>query len=172
MDGQLSRTDTRLKHWHRVKHNMPITKTMRLRSFLHQEWKLLLLCCITVACIFKLLPLLSYHLQQTKEVRLIETGNYSDYFPNAQTQVVVLGTKSCRYCQLVREHLQTKNIIFADFDIEDSAKAAHQFKALQGKSVPLIIFKDQLIRGYSLDLVDSKLNESIVKASSEQSTHE
>jgi glutaredoxin 3 len=151
---------------------MHTTKVKRLRSFLHQEWKLILLCCITVACVVKLFPLINYHLQQTEETRPIETGNYSDYFPNAQTQVIVLGTKSCRYCQLVREHLQTKNIVFADFDIENSAKAAQQFKLLQGKSVPLIIFKDQLIRGYSPELVDAKLNESIARDSSEQSTHQ
>lgn len=141
-----------------------------MKSILRNEWKLVLLCCLAIACIIKLFPLVNYHLQQTKEAKLIETGNYKVYFSNSQVDVVIFGTKSCRYCQLLREYLHANNIRFTDFDIESSARAAQQFKELRGKSVPLIVFRNQLIRGYSPELIQAKLNERIARANSELST--
>ncbi|MBY0572106.1 MAG: glutaredoxin family protein [Undibacterium sp.] len=80
-------------------------------------------------------------------------GNYAAYYPNAETKVVMYGTKWCAYCKKTREYLTEKNIPFLDIDIEDSVPGAAQFKALGGGSIPKVLIGERQIIGFKPDVL-------------------
>jgi mycoredoxin len=76
-------------------------------------------------------------------------GDYAQYFPNANTKVVVYGTQSCPFCIKTREFLNAQKIPFADFDIEKLDTARQEFLKLNGEGVPLIIIGNRRIEGFN-----------------------
>lgn len=84
-------------------------------------------------------------------------GNYAQYYPNAQTKVVIYGTQSCPYCAKTREFLKAKNIAFADFDVQKSDKANKEFTALGGGGVPMILVGNRQIQGFQQKVLEESL---------------
>jgi glutaredoxin len=84
-------------------------------------------------------------------------GDYSTYFPDASTRVVVYGTSTCPFCAKARAHLAKQQVAFADFNVDKSAAANQQFKALKGAAVPVILIGDRLITGFQPDVIDDAL---------------
>lgn len=84
-------------------------------------------------------------------------GNYSQYFPNQTTKVIVYGTQSCPFCIKTRDLLNTQKIQFADFDIEKTDKAKQEFLTLGGESVPLIIIGNRRIVGFDQTQIEAAL---------------
>lgn len=84
-------------------------------------------------------------------------GDYSAYFPDAQTRVVIYGTATCPYCAKARAHMKRQNVAFVDFNVEESAKGGQQFKALKGAAVPVILIGDRLITGFKPAAIDDAL---------------
>jgi len=91
--------------------------------------------------------------QQTEKVQLDNhiNGFVNPEIPLAQTpgQVVLYATEWCGYCRKARSYFKKNNITYIEKDIEKSAEAKREHKALGGGGVPVITYKDQVIRGFS-----------------------
>lgn len=84
-------------------------------------------------------------------------GNFTAYYPDAKTQVVVYGTETCPYCARTRAYLKTRNIAFGDFDVDKSEKGKHDFNELGGKAVPVILIGDRKLVGFDKEAIDAAL---------------
>jgi glutaredoxin len=85
-------------------------------------------------------------------------GNFSAYYPDAKTRVVVYGTETCPFCAKARAHLKERNIAFADFDVAKSDKGKHDFAQLGGKAVPVILIGNRQLVGFDKDAMDAALD--------------
>lgn len=87
-------------------------------------------------------------------------GDYSAYFPDSSTKVVLYGTDTCPYCAKARDYLRGRGVAFADYDVNRSPQAKQAFQKLEGKGVPLIIIGDRRIAGYNEKAYDAALKEA------------
>lgn len=88
-------------------------------------------------------------------------GDYSAYFPDRATRVVVYGTSWCQYCAKARAFLKANHIRYVDLDIEKSEQARAQHARLGGGGVPLLLIGDRKISGFNqsaLSAAIGKLN--------------
>ena len=56
-----------------------------------------------------------------------------------QAEITLYSTAWCGYCKKARAYLQRNNIAFTEKDIEKSASANREHKALGGRGVPLLV---------------------------------
>lgn len=73
-------------------------------------------------------------------------------------KVVLYATEWCGYCAKTRTLLKENNISYVEYDIEKSAEGKSQYQSLNGRGVPLVIVKGQLIRGYNPSLMQELLS--------------
>lgn len=85
-------------------------------------------------------------------------GNYSAYFPNPATRVVVYGTPTCPYCGQVRNYLNQRGIAFADYDLTTSPQGKQAYSKLKGKGVPLVLIGERRIDGYNQKAIADALS--------------
>lgn len=74
--------------------------------------------------------------------------------------VVLYSTTWCGYCTKTRNFLKKNNIPFVEHDIETSADAYREYKALGGKGVPVVRVSDQVLHGYDPDGIISALRQT------------
>lgn len=80
----------------------------------------------------------------------VQLGNYQEYFPNEQTELILLGTSWCPVCAKAREFLEEQNIAYLEYDVDQSEEGKALAKALaQIDVVPVIILRDRLLRGFN-----------------------
>lgn len=84
--------------------------------------------------------------------------DYSAYYPNGQTRVVLYGTDSCPYCIQARAFLRERNIAFVDRDVSASADGRREFSQLGRQAVPVILVGDRMLTGFNPDHLESALN--------------
>ncbi|WP_377702585.1 glutaredoxin family protein [Pseudoduganella sp. UC29_71] len=75
-------------------------------------------------------------------------GNYSAYYPDEKTRVILYSTSWCGYCAKTRAYLAAHNIRYDERDIEKSPAAARQFAELGGGGVPVVLIGGRKIRGH------------------------
>jgi mycoredoxin len=80
-------------------------------------------------------------------------GDFSAYYPDAKTKVVVYGTETCPYCIKTRAYLKERHIAFADIDVDKSDKGKRDFAELGGKGVPLILIGNRQMNGFNPDAI-------------------
>lgn len=68
--------------------------------------------------------------------------------------VVMYSTSWCGYCRKARNHFNSKNIPFKEYDIEKSEKAAREYKKLNGRGVPVILIGKKRMNGFSAGTFD------------------
>jgi len=66
-------------------------------------------------------------------------------------------TPSCGYCHRAKAYFNQHGIRFSERDVTRSSQAQRQFKALNGRGVPLIIIGDQRIPGFNKAAIDRAL---------------
>lgn len=74
--------------------------------------------------------------------------------------VVLYSTTWCGYCTKTRHFLNKNKIPFVEHDIETSADAYRDYKALGGQGVPVVRVSDQVLHGYDPDGIISALRQS------------
>lgn len=85
-------------------------------------------------------------------------GDYSAYLANAQSKVVLYGTKWCPYCAKTKAYFAEHNIQYEELDIENSALAQQQFKQLAGGgTIPKVIIGNRMIVGFVPDAFEAAL---------------
>jgi len=65
--------------------------------------------------------------------------------------VVMYSTAWCGYCKKARRYFRENNIPFNEYDIEKSSRAKNEHKRHGGSGVPLLLFGQQKMRGFSVD---------------------
>jgi glutaredoxin len=72
--------------------------------------------------------------------------------------VVLYATQWCGYCKKTREFLDQKSIAYVEYDIETSDTGRQQYDRLNGRGVPLLVVKSNIIRGYSPQAIVAALD--------------
>lgn len=65
------------------------------------------------------------------------------------TNIIVLSSPSCSVCKNAKSFLTDLEVAFVDFDIDKNNPGSKLFDALELDSVPVIVFKDKAIIGFS-----------------------
>lgn len=73
--------------------------------------------------------------------------------------VILYGTDWCSNCKMTRAYLRDKHIPFFEYDVEKSPEGQRQFKVLQGNGVPLLLVKNNVIRGFDPAAINRALRQ-------------
>ena len=73
--------------------------------------------------------------------------------------VILYGTDWCSNCKMTRAYLRNNNIPFFEYDVEKSPEGQRQFKVLQGNGVPLLLVKNNVIRGFDPAAINRALRQ-------------
>jgi len=65
--------------------------------------------------------------------------------------VVMYSTAWCGYCKKARRYFRKNSIPFNEYDIEKSSRANAEHKRYGGSGVPLLLFGQHKMRGFSTD---------------------
>ncbi len=65
------------------------------------------------------------------------------------SRVVIYSAGWCSVCKQARTWFEQNNISFIEYDIEHSDKGKHDFKNLNGRSVPIIVVGRKKLTGFS-----------------------
>ena len=71
--------------------------------------------------------------------------------------VFLYATDWCGNCKMTRAFLRKNQIPFFEYDVEKSPEGQRQYKALQGNGVPLLLVKNNVIRGYNPQAIKKAL---------------
>ncbi len=71
--------------------------------------------------------------------------------------VVMYSTDWCGNCKMTRAYLRENNIPFFEYDVDKSPEGQRQYKALQGNGVPLLLVKNNVIRGFNPQAIQDAL---------------
>lgn len=79
---------------------------------------------------------------------------------NEKAQVIILTASWCGYCNKLRQYLQSNQIKFTEYDIEQSHMGYQLYRSLGGKGIPVVKIGNNVIYGYNPDAMKQVLNES------------
>jgi glutaredoxin len=68
---------------------------------------------------------------------------------NADGKIVLYRTASCPYCKRAAAYMRAKNIGFVERDIQANPSYKAEYRRLGGKGVPLIVFQEKTMSGFS-----------------------
>lgn len=71
--------------------------------------------------------------------------------------IVMYATQTCGYCAKARQYFKARGLHWDERDIETSAQAAQEWKALNGQGTPLILIGDEKISGFHQARLDALL---------------
>ena len=71
--------------------------------------------------------------------------------------VVLYSTDWCGNCKMTRAYLRENNIPFFEYDVDKSPEGQRQYKALQGNGVPLLLVKNNVVRGFNPQAIQDAL---------------
>jgi mycoredoxin len=84
-------------------------------------------------------------------------GNYADFFPNKQIQVVVYGSATCTFCAKTRDYFQQNRIAFSDVDVANTDMSKEKLAQIGIESVPVVLIGNRKIRGFHPDQFEAAL---------------
>lgn len=85
-------------------------------------------------------------------------GNFTAYYPDPKTRVIVYGTETCPFCIKTRAYLTERHIPFIDIDVNKTEKGKRDYAQLGGKGVPLILIGNRKMTGFDQPTIDAALN--------------
>lgn len=69
---------------------------------------------------------------------------------NPSNKLIIYTTSSCGYCLKAKKYFAENKIPYKEKNIETSKKFNREFKLLGGKGVPVITWKNKLMKGFSV----------------------
>lgn len=105
----------------------------------------LIVLCVMVTT-FVLLNALDYSTMPTAATQANSTSD-------APNHVVLYSAKVCGYCKQAKQLFKQKNVAYVECDVGKSAKCDKEFKALNGRGVPVFNIKGEIIHGYNKELI-------------------
>jgi len=92
----------------------------------------------------------------------IRAGDYREHFSDEKTQLIMLGTSWCPVCAKARAFMIEESIEFLEYDIEESEEGRALISALdQHGAVPVIILRDQVVRGFNPDALKAMIGSNL-----------
>ena len=64
-------------------------------------------------------------------------------------KVVIYTTQRCGYCRKAKAFLRRIGIAYMEYDVETSSKGKRDYKAFQGRGVPVIMVGNRRLNGFS-----------------------
>ena len=83
------------------------------------------------------------------------TPSSSDVVP--APRVVVYTTTWCGACKKAKAYMERNGIRYTEYDVEKSAKAKREFKAMNGRAVPLLVVGDRRMHGFDVERFEALL---------------
>jgi len=83
----------------------------------------------------------------------------ADITPLHDEEVILYATQWCGYCKKTRSFLDQKGIAYFEYDIEASDIGRQQYERLNGRGVPLLVVKSDIIRGYNTQAIINALGQ-------------
>ena len=68
-------------------------------------------------------------------------------------EVILYATEWCGYCAKARELLAADGISYREIDIEKDSAGRQAYQALDGRGVPLLDVRGQIVRGYNPEAI-------------------
>lgn len=87
-------------------------------------------------------------LEQLKQKKTSQKAAYTD-------QPVIYTTSWCGYCKKAKSYMSTKGISYKEYDIETDSGMASYAQAGGSGGVPLLVFRGQSVRGFSMEAYDT-----------------
>jgi glutaredoxin len=70
------------------------------------------------------------------------------------SDVILYSTTWCGYCKKARRYFQQQRIPFEEYDVEKSSRGKADYKAMQGRGVPIILVGEKRMNGFSKESFD------------------
>jgi glutaredoxin len=77
--------------------------------------------------------------------------------PAGEPKIVMYATQTCGYCAKARQYFKAHGLTWDERDIETSAQAAQEWKALNGQGTPLILIGAEKVSGFHQARLDALL---------------
>lgn len=78
-------------------------------------------------------------------------GFYKPPKKNGRNSVVMFSRAGCGYCDQAKQYFEQQNIPYVERRIDLDKEAYNDFEALNGNGVPLILFGEQRMEGFSVE---------------------
>ena len=78
----------------------------------------------------------------------VETQDLSNATFSANN-VIIYSTKWCGVCKRAKTYFNKNNIVFTEYDIEQSSSARNEFNRYGGRGIPLILVGNTKMHGFS-----------------------
>lgn len=72
-----------------------------------------------------------------------------DSVATPQDKVVMYAASWCGYCKKARNYFRANSIPYTEYDIEKSRSAAARYQKMGATGVPVILYKDKRMNGFS-----------------------
>lgn len=69
--------------------------------------------------------------------------------PDSDEELVLYSASWCTYCKKAKRYLSANKISFQEKDIEEDSLAAKSYRALNSRSIPLMLFQGRRLEGFS-----------------------
>jgi glutaredoxin len=79
----------------------------------------------------------------------IEQGDFTAFFAEAKTDVILFSRSTCQYCAKTKALLSDLNIEYKEFVLDQSDEGADLYNALDVNLVPVILVGDKQLNGFS-----------------------
>jgi len=99
---------------------------------------------LLLALLFGGLPAARQIMSSLYELTLVE-----GHGQQIKTPVVMYSTQWCPYCRKAHAYFKRHKFSYVEYDIEASAQNLANFRALNGRGVPLIVVGDKRMQGFS-----------------------
>ncbi len=95
-----------------------------------------------------------------KEIVVINVPTVAQHYPKGPIDPKLIHekkpsylytTKNCKPCDKVRKYLVENDVLFYEYDAVTTIKGFQDFESLGGRGVPLLIYGDKRIEGWSLE---------------------
>ncbi len=75
--------------------------------------------------------------------------------------IKIYSTPTCKWCNVLKEHLDSNNVRYVDIDVSKDTKGALEMIKKSGqRAVPVIDIDGNIIVGYDKEYIDKLLNAS------------
>jgi len=98
---------------------------------------------------------------QSIELKTGVVGDYSKFGVSLKSPVVIYTAKWCGACKMLKAYLNSNNIEYLNFDIEDDLKAKEILKSNEMVNLPVIFIDNMVFEGFNEPVLSTKLNKYI-----------
>jgi len=68
---------------------------------------------------------------------------------NTKHKIIMYGTSWCGVCKRARRYFSKNHIDYTEYDVDKTAKGKHDYRAMNGKAVPIFLVDGQRYNGFS-----------------------